>query len=741
MAEPSDLFLDLSFLRNQHPFADEALDGIEKAAGSLKRFMPAYAVERRRLIEMIRDLASQTSVQMAIGQVAGLAARTATQGAFALPELLFDLGECGGDCDDPLSRDVVDNLMGAGLALRRWQEAAQTQMELGARERVADAGFGRGVEGSSSIERWYFPIDVLRDALPALETLLRVRLGSRFPGLMLGAPGASSGDVLHVHDALFRLVFQSAWRLSDDGLTMVGVPRTDDELAAPTRFTVAEIAGAADVPEGVTRALLVPLTARVSDEANRSPLDRAHPFRSDHPFAETPLVEDGGDYLVVAEPFQIGSALISYVERSWMASADRDAYNDARSTWLEESVAQRVGSAWGLEVLRNVKWSTPSASGEVDVSFAAGRLGSAIECKSHRFPTARPADVSRRPAEQLERLDSALAGDDPITFDVSQASDRERFETVISAPHQIRIVVLGSDFTTRTPSLGFGAVPPGVDAPLFLSLADLFLIASTLDRDDAMAYLVARYVHRRDELAARSDEEVFLSSWIETGYGSATREDLLDRNKSRKVTDRFGSVSSFLAWRNIFAAFGVDRPRRLSPNTPAGLKRLIDDLRASGASDPYAEFLLRSVWEDIGEPLIRNSRMVSSGQASVTWVAAENVSAGVLTVLGLGVGELEVADAQLRKEAQANLDAELDSVCLTATAGVVTLSWDERGHRARVRYLTNPRALLHPSRDYRPPLRWTGPTPGRNDACWCGSGQKFKRCRLSHRPVGPAIED
>ncbi|MBU3688395.1 MAG: hypothetical protein FGM29_02375 [Actinobacteria bacterium] len=735
------MFLDLSFLRNQHPLADQALDGIEEAAGSLKRFMAAYAGERRRLMELIQELASQTSAEMAIGQVAGLTARTATQGAFGLPELLFDLELSGGDRDERLPRGVVDNLVGAGLALRRWQEAAQTQMELGARERAADGGFGRGVEGASSIERWYFPIDVLRDALPTLETLLRDRLGSHFPGLMLCSPGVSSGEVLRVHDALFRLVFQGAWRPSDDGLAMVGVPRTDDELAAPTRFSISEIAREADVPDGVTRALLAPLTTRVAGKASVSPLDRAHPFRSDHPFAEAPLVADRGDRLVVAEPFQIGSALISYVERSWMASADRDAYNEARSTWLEESVAQRLGTAWGLEVVRNVKWNTRSASGEVDVSFAAGRLGAAIECKSHRFPTARPADVSRRPAEQLERLDSALAGDEPITIVGAETSHRERFETLIKAPHQLRIVVLGSDFTTRTPFLGFGAVPPDVDAPLFLSLADLFLIASTLDRDDAMAYLVARYVHRRDELAARSDEEVFLSSWIETGYGSATPEDLLDRNKSRKVTDRFGSVSAFLAWRNIFAAFGVEAPRRLSPNTPAGLKRLIEDLRATGASDPYAEFLLRSVWDEVGEPLIRNSRMVFAGRAAVTWVAAENMSAGVLTVLGLGVGDLDLADAQLRQEAQANLDAELETICLTATAVVVTLSWDEREHRARIRYLTNPRPLLHPSKDYRPPLRWTGPTPGRNDACWCGSGQKFKRCRLSHRPERPAIQD
>ncbi|MDO8392470.1 MAG: SEC-C domain-containing protein [Actinomycetota bacterium] len=734
------MFKDLSYLRDQHPLADEALDGIEKAAGSLGQFMPIYAAERQRLVKLIRDVVCQTSVQTSIGQVASLAARTATQGAFALPELLYDLGHWGDDSDVPLPGDVVDDLLGAGLALRRWQEAAQTQMELGARERTSGTGFGRGVEGSSSIERWYFPIDVLRDALPALEALLQISLGSRFSGVMLGAPAARSGDVLRVHDALLRLVFQSAWTRSDDGLTMVGVPLTIDELATPARFTIAEIAASAGVPTGMTRALLAPLTIRVTDETGRSPLDRTHPFRSDHPFAERPLVADGSDSLVVAEPFQIGSALVSYIERSWMASLDRDAYNDARSTWLEESVARCVNTAWGLEAVRNVKWSTPSANGELDVLFAAGHLGSAIECKSQRFPTARPADVSRRPAEQLERFDSALASDEPISFDVPGAADRQLLETVLAAPHQLRIVVLGSDFTTRTPSLGIGAVPLDVDAPLFLSLADLFLVASTLERDDAMVYLVARYLHRRDELSTRSDEEVFLSSFIEQGYSSATPEDLLSRHKSRRAPDRFGSLSTFLAWRNIFAAFDVDRPHRLGPRTHQGLKRLIDDLRASGTSDPYAEFLLRSVWEDIGEPLTRNARMIAPGQGATTWFSAENVSAGVLTVVGLGVGDLDVADTQLREEAHEHLNAELDSICLSATAVVVTLCWDALGRRARVSYLTDPGVLLHPSPDYRPPLRWTGPPPGRNDPCWCGSGQKFKRCRLGHHPLRPTIE-
>ena len=100
------------------PLTAEAVAHVDSLFGTPQALMSAYAIEQQRLLDMLKSILVKTSVEVAMSQVGAFAARRPVQGAFALPELLADMGDDAGNEAQPLLGADVSRMVDIGWALR-----------------------------------------------------------------------------------------------------------------------------------------------------------------------------------------------------------------------------------------------------------------------------------------------------------------------------------------------------------------------------------------------------------------------------------------------------------------------------------------------------------------------------------------------------------------------------------------------------------------------------------------------
>jgi hypothetical protein len=418
------------------------------------------------------------------------------------------------------------------------------------------------------------------------------------------------------------------------------------------------------------------------------------------------------------------------IENRWMNSPEVDVYNELRSGQSETIAQAMLGDALKVEVGRNVKWKDTTGNGEIDLALSSGNTGYVVECKSHQSPLKQSAAVSDHPADQLASLDEAIARDSNLEF---AGRDSALVEAAVRQRHQSRLVILGSDYSTRTSALSYGVASRGTNSPLYLSVPDLGLLCSMLGTYELALYLMVRYFHRREQLGVFLDEEVFLAAFLRSGAVDGMEEHLKTQLTTPNTRDRYGPIHEFLAWRNTLAAFEPELPAMPELYTPEAMRPLISAVRRSPSADPWIEYLIRWCWSEVFELFCTRAAIPVPSPVPRTWFSLQDPR-GVFHQVGIGFGDVPSVRHQLLREAAGEVNKQLRLLDPDSKLVVVTMVWSPLSGECQVDYLTDAHAVLHPPLDFSRTVLARKSFPERNQPCYCGSGKKRKLCERTHHP-------
>ncbi len=187
--------------------------------------------------------------------------------------------------------------------------------------------------------------------------------------------------------------------------------------------------------------------------------------------------------------------------------------------------------------------------------------------------------------------------------------------------------------------------------------------------------------------------------------------------RMHRIYDAFDSDDRGRAALEVLEVAEADDP------SPEELRRALVELQDTGVAEVVLDELAIDEGAERFSDALVGAASTSRQKGVARWMAA---------VVAERAGDVEVADAHLHL----GLEADPSSVAL-----VERCAWyaSDRG-RAREAVLLWQRLGDRRAADLatvEPFARRSGPKLGRNDACWCGSGRKYKNCHPGQAPVIP----